>query len=157
MWRLCENMGLRQDIEKKIERKREEMRNHELAIREGASYVQALQETLKMLPRESAPSGNQQNLRPGSEIAKAREAIKKAGKPLHIGDLLKAIGRTNDKKSRLSLSGSIAHYVRNGQIFTRPAPNTYGLVELENHDMSEDIPEDESDTHVGENGALPLQ
>jgi hypothetical protein len=34
--------------------------------------------------------------------------------------------------NRSALSGSIAAYVRKGEIFTRPAPNTFGLLELGN-------------------------
>jgi hypothetical protein len=50
---------------------------------------------------------------------------------MQINEILRAIGRTADKKNRLSLSGSLAHYVRAEEIFTRPAPNTFGLIELE--------------------------
>jgi hypothetical protein len=34
------------------------------------------------------------------------------------------------KNSKTSLSGSLASYVREHKIFTRPAPNTFGLVEF---------------------------
>lgn len=33
-------------------------------------------------------------------------------------------------KAEISLASSLAAYVRKGEIFTRPAPNTFGLVEL---------------------------
>jgi hypothetical protein len=150
------HMGLRRDIERKIEKKREELetkregqRMLELGIREDNAYIQALLETLKMLPKESG--GSQRTLRAGSEVAKARDAIKKAGKPLYIGEILKAIGRPNDKKNRLSLSGSIAHYVRDREIFSRTAPNTYGLIEFESQG-SDDGPGEEND-HSSVNGA----
>ena len=125
-------MNLRRDIEKKIERKQVEIRDWEMRVREANSYIQALQETLKMLPREAAAPSR--TLRPGTSVAKAYEAIKKARKPLQINEILRAIGRAADKKNRLSLSGSLAHYVRAEELFTRPAPNTFGLIELEDDD-----------------------
>jgi hypothetical protein len=49
---------------------------------------------------------------------------------MHITEILKALNEPVDKKHRLSLSGSLSSYVRNSQIFTRPAPNTFGLIEM---------------------------
>jgi hypothetical protein len=90
---------------------------------------------MKLLPKDTVTTkaAAEQALRPGSAVAKAREAILKAGKPLHITEILKAIGRPVDKGNRVSLSGSLSGYVKRGEIFTRPAPNTFGLAEL-NHD-----------------------
>src|SRR5687767_8758672 len=121
-------MGLREEFLKRIEKKQQEIMELGLQIREATAYVQALQDTLRLLPKDA--SQPQQALRPGTGVAKAREAIKKAGKPMHISDILKAIGFPVDKSHRLSLSGSLAGYVRREEIFTRPAPNTFGLVEL---------------------------
>ena len=124
-------MGMREDLLKKIERKRQEVSEFEGKIKEAASYLQALEDMLKMLPRDGANAGAAgQYLRPGSGLAKAREAILKKGHPLHVIDLLKALGRPIDRVNKAGLSGSLAAYVRKGEIFTRPAPNTYGLVEL---------------------------
>ena len=60
----------------------------------------------------------------------ARECLLAARRPLHINDLLISMGRQAEEKEKLSLTGSIGWYVRKGKIFTRPAPNTFGLVEL---------------------------
>jgi hypothetical protein len=102
---------------------------------------------LKVLPRQTVEPSRA--LRPGTSVDKAYRAIKTAGKPLQINEILKAIGRTADKKNRLSLSGSLAHYVRAEEIFTRPAPNTFGLMELE---RGENFLEDE-DADAMTNGA----
>jgi len=51
---------------------------------------------------------------------------------MHITELLEAIGKPGDRMNRSALGGSIAAYVRKGEIFTRPAPNTFGLLELGN-------------------------
>jgi hypothetical protein len=124
-------MGLREDLQKKIERKKQEISDLEGQIKEAKSYVQALEDTLKMLPREGANDGSAAAfLRPHSALAKARDAIRKAGRPLHITELLQAVGKPVNRTNRSGLSGSIGAYYRRGEIFTRPAPNTYGLVEL---------------------------
>lgn len=123
-------MGLREDFQKRVVKKEQEIAGLETQIREARIYIQALQDSMKLLPRTDAVSG-QSSLRPNSSLYKAHEALRNAGKPLHITNLLQAMGRSTEKASRLSLASSIAAYVRRGEIFTRPAPNTFGLVELE--------------------------
>ena len=124
-------MGIREEFERRIDRKQQEIRDLETKIREANAYLQALLDSMKWLPREENPYGGSQSLRPGTTLAKAQEAIKKAGRPMHVGDILKAIGKTSDKKNRVSLGGSLSGYVRRKEIFTRPAPNTFGLIEIE--------------------------
>ncbi|HEY4742646.1 MAG TPA: hypothetical protein VIH76_18765 [Candidatus Acidoferrales bacterium] len=123
-------MSLRNEILKRIERKEAEVREHEYAIREGKAYLQGLQETLKLIPKDDTFGTQEVTLRHGSNIAKAHEALKAAGKPLHITEILKAIGQPIDKKHRLALGGSIAAYARKDAIFTKTAPNTFGLIEF---------------------------
>ena len=124
-------MGLRDDLVKRIERKQQEIMELESRLKENAAYLQALEDTLKLLPREGINEGNADAvLRQNSGTARAREAILQAGRALHVSELLKAIGRDDTRNSRAGLSGSLAAYVRKGEIFTRPAPNTFGLLEL---------------------------
>ena len=125
-------MGIREEFQKRIEKKQQEIRDLESKIKEANSYLQALLDSMKWLPREESAFGGTQMLRPGTTLAKAQEAIKKAGHPMHVADILKAIGKPSDKKSRVSLGGSLSGYVRRKEIFTRPAPNTFGLIEIEN-------------------------
>ncbi|MEJ7606338.1 MAG: hypothetical protein WKF37_08730, partial [Bryobacteraceae bacterium] len=101
-------------------------------VQQARSYLQALEDTFRLLPKDKVaePSESADALRVGSNLAKVRDAIRQAGRPLHIQDLLAAVGKQTDATSRAALSGSISAYVRKGQIFTRPAPNTFGLVEL---------------------------
>lgn len=134
-------MALREDIERKIERKQADIRSWEISIREAQAYIQALQDTLKMLPRERSGEQANRTLRSGSSVAKARDAIAKAGEPLYIADILRALGRPDNKKNRLSLSGSLGHYVRKGEIFTRTDQNTFGLVEFEEAPNDEEPPQ----------------
>jgi hypothetical protein len=124
-------MAGRNKIEERILKKEQEIQELEMKIREARAYVQALQDVAKLLPRgpETEKSADAV-LRPGSAIADARSAILKAGKPMHIIDLLRAMGREVNRKNKIGVSGSIAAYVRRGEIFTRPKPNTFGLIEL---------------------------
>lgn len=119
----------RRKIEDRIRKKELEIQELDGKIREARAYIQALQDTIKILPREDRASGGT-TLRAGSKVAMAREAILKAGSPLHISKLLKSMGREVNRKNRAGLSSSLAAYVRRNEIFTRPSPNTFGLVEL---------------------------
>src|SRR4051812_45782355 len=123
-------MAARDEVLKKIAKKHQEIKDLELTIREARAFVQGMEEVLKLLPKDSSAASPDQILRPGTTIFNAREAIKAAAKPLHITEILKALKMEPNKKNRLSLSGSLSGYARRGEVFTRPAPNTFGLVEL---------------------------
>ena len=132
-------MRLRDEMQKRIEKKQQEIRDLELQQAAANAYLQALQDSLRLLPKDAAPEkqGPEQTLRPGSAVAKARQAILKVNKPLHVTEILKAIGRPVDKSNRVSLSGSLGGYAKR-EIFTRPAPNTFGLLELNHNEMPAD-------------------
>lgn len=124
-------MALRDDLLKRVERKRQEIGELETQIKQANSYLQALEDTLKLLPREGLTGeGATLVLRPNSSVAKAREALKKAAKPLHVNEILASIGRPQDRVNRSGLNSSLSMYVRKGEIFIRTAPNTYGLTEF---------------------------
>ena len=127
-------MSLRVELQKRIERKSAEIREHEELIRQAQAYVQGLQDTLKLIPKEDEYGQPSTAFRHGSNVAKARDVLRSAGKPLHISDILKAMGQTADKKHRLALAGSIASYARKDQVFKKTAPNTFGLLELDDAD-----------------------
>jgi|SRR5271170_1148033 hypothetical protein len=130
-------MSLRSELLKRVEKKQVEIREHEDRIREATAYIQGLQDTLKLIPKEEEFEMQDVTLRHGSNVGKAREALRAAGKPLHITEILKAIGQPIDKKHRLALGGSIASYARRASIFTKAAPNTFGLIEFESkHEIS---------------------
>lgn len=127
----------RRKLEERISKKQQEIQELELQVRDAKSYIQALLDVAKMLPREgdvvretTDASQTPESMRSGSNVFDARSAILAAGKPLHVVDILKASGRANDRKNRTGMSGSLAAYVRRNEIFTRPQPNTFGLIEL---------------------------
>lgn len=128
-------MGLREKLADKIKRKETEIQEYEMKIREARVYIQAIQDTIKVLPREEAgmeatpATGN--TLRVGSMPHKTYELLVKAKKPLHVSDILTGIGVKATKKVRSSLVSSLATYVKNNQIFSRPMPGTYGLIGMD--------------------------
>ena len=143
-------MDLRKELRRKIERKQSEIeqwqaeaREISTKVREAIAYVTGLEETLKLLPRETLSEAASTSLRADSAVAKAREAILAAGRPLHINDILKALGKAVNHDSKASLSGSIGAYARKKQVYTRPAPKTFGLLEFEREPkLDDDLPPD---------------
>jgi len=135
-------MDFQSELERKVIKKRAEITRVEAQLTGARSYLQALEDTLAMLTGEQGEQ-SETTLRPGSRVAKAREAILEAGHPLQVLDLLKAIGDEPTKKNRATLSGSLGAYVRRGEIFTRPAPNTYGLAEQSSETTGADDNEDD--------------
>jgi len=146
---------MREELQKRIEKKHLEIRELEKQLAAAHAYIEALQESMKLLPKDIGTTkiAPDHALRPGSAVAKAREAILKAGKPLHITEILKAIDRPVDKNNRVSLSGSLSGYVKREEIFTRPAPNTFGLAELNHDEMPAEEPEEPPDDF----GSLPRE
>ena len=124
-------MSIKSRLNEKIKKKEQEIQEYETKIREAKSYLQALQDAMKLLPREDIGSFEKSILRPNSNIGKTHAFLKKVKKPMHVNEILKAIGKGTTKKERVSLSGSLGWYVRRKEIFTRPAPNTFGLMNME--------------------------
>jgi hypothetical protein len=125
----------RKKIEERLQKKESEIQNLEERLRAARVYVQALQDVLKLLgtveetetvihPTKTA------TLRTGSAVDQARQVILNRGMPVHVTALLEAMGKDTGAESRVSLASSLAAYVRRGEIFSRPAPNTFGLLEL---------------------------
>ena len=69
-----------------------------------------------ILPRGSERNIRAGALRPGSGMAKVREFILEKGRPGQVTELLEALGRPATREARASLSGSLAAYVRKGEI-----------------------------------------
>ena len=126
-------MGVRDNFQRLIERKQAEIRELEMRIREAKAYLQALQDSSKLFPKDSEPipsTSSEFKLRPGTSLAKVREIIRNARNPMHINELLSALGKDVDNQNRVSLVGTLGSYARKGRIFSRTAPNTFGLIEL---------------------------
>jgi len=129
----------RRAIDDRLRKKQLEITSLEEKLKAAKIYVSALQDVMKLLNRDDDQADTAEaKLRPGSTVAQAREIILERGEPVHIDDLLTAMGKEVSRDSKASLAGSLAAYVRKEEIFTRPAPNTYGLVELGHTDIEEE-------------------
>ena len=124
-------MKILKDIEKKIKQKQEEVQRLNEDLLQARAYLEGLQETHRLVKRNSnTESGDM--IRPGSMIHQALSLLRQEQKPMHVKDLLVLMGKEPSKSNRLSLSGSLGTYVRDRNVFSRPAPNTFGLLEFDN-------------------------
>lgn len=138
-------MGARENLQRLADKKAQEIADLEHQIDMAKSYLQAIQDSMKALPKEVSVQANGEDavaeLRVGTLLARARDAIQKNGAPMHINFLLKAIGVENTKSARVSLVGSLGGYVRKQQVFTRPGPNIFGLIGMEPTATESQVPE----------------
>lgn len=133
-------MSERSKIEDKLRKKEQEVASLDDKLRAARIYVQALKDILKLLGDEDDAESV---LRPGSAVAQARDIILRRKAPVHINDLLIAMGKEVTRESKASLTSSLAAYVRKGEIFSRPAPSTFGLTELGHTSTAADEDEEE--------------
>jgi len=125
-------MGARENLQRLADRKVQEIADLERQIDMAKAYLQAIQDSIKALPKEFVAQSNGEDapseLRPGTLLARTRDVIQKHGKPMHITEILSELGVENTKSAKVSLVGSLGSYVRKGQIFSRPGPNRFGLI-----------------------------
>jgi hypothetical protein len=129
-------------IEDQLRRKEAEIVSLEGKLKEAKVYAKALRDVLKIVGKDEPEEAGETKLRKGSLVDQAREVILDRGEPVHLDDLLKAMGRIVTRDAKASLNSSLAAYVRNGEIFVRTAPATYGLIELSHteEEAEEDLP-----------------
>ncbi len=122
------------DIE--IERKQSEVAALESQLSKVRSYLHGLETARRLGALMEAPNAKGQlrekQPRQGSDVGKCMEMIRKAGHPIHINELVTGLGKESTKAARMSLSGSLSACVRDGKWFTKPEPNTFGLIEMNN-------------------------
>jgi len=131
-------MSARTDIEKRIEKEKAKINDLISQIEKNESFILGLQEALKMLPKEKEFENGQvktnkdnskTSFRAGSDVEKTYNLLRDAGKSMHISEILIGIGKEDTKSNRLSLSSSISRHVRKGDLFKRPFPNSFALIE----------------------------
>jgi len=143
----------RKAIEDKLRKKQAEIAGLEEKIKAAKVYSSALRDVLRMLENSDEAEVGETKLRAGSAVAQAREIILSRGEPVHIDDILEAMGKEVTRDSKASLGGSLAAYVRNRDIFVRTAPATFGLMELGHTEADDD--EDEPPAGFGEDPPAP--
>ncbi len=134
-------MKAERDIERKIKQKEEEVRNLREKLIQAEAYLDAMQESLRLIQRTTSDHGSG-GIRLNSMIDKARKILRREGKAMHVADILQSMGKEASQRNKVSLSGSLGNYVRQKFVFTRPDPNTFGLIEFGEVGVTEDgVPE----------------
>ena len=123
-------MSARKKIERMIEEKRCEVEHYRNKIKEAEIYIQAFQDTLRLLPRAeiNAEAASEINLQEGSYAQKIYELLKTENSPLHIRQILNKLQIPFNNKTRSSVVGSLGPYIRSGRVFVKTAPNTFWLM-----------------------------
>jgi hypothetical protein len=140
-------MGVRESLQKLADKKYTEICDLKLQLAQAEAYWQAIQDSIKVLPKETVNAKTEPDLRPGTLLSQARDVLRAEGKPMHVNEILKKMGKTVDKSNRISLSGSMAAYVRKEMIFKKTGPNVFALLETQQQpaevqsDEDEDLPE----------------
>ena len=78
---------------------------------------------------EAADHDRRRGVVPTSTVGRSIEAIRQAGKPLHVKELLKRLDADGHKVNKSTLVGNLSRYVKLKQVFYRPGPSVYGLLE----------------------------
>lgn len=154
-----ENMNVKDKIQKQIAKKREELEELEAAvavlqasITEINGVIKGFEEAIQLFPKEPTATNFEQdisNLRGDSDVGKAYKFIRNTGKPVRIEDIVEGIGKENTKKARQALAGQLSYNYREGRIFTRPKPNTFGLLVWAQAGNSQPKIEEEPDDKPG--------
>jgi hypothetical protein len=98
-------------------------------IKSAEIYLQAQIDTLNLFPKEDGSASNDDaSLRTGSDPARVREILSAAGKPMHVMELLTKLGKDQNPANRATLSGTLGRYALKNKVFTKTAPNTFGLL-----------------------------
>lgn len=147
-------MELRDRLEDRIKKKEQEIEDlkteFQNKVLEANAYIKGLQEALKMCSRDTSKGKLETTLKPGSMAQKTLELLKKEGRPMHIVEILEAIGREPTRSQKTSLAGSLTAYVRRNEIFNRPAPGTFGLIGNDKKIVTSELPDnfgqDDSDS-----------
>ncbi len=140
-------MNARESLQKLADRKEIEINSLRIQLAQAEAYLQAVQDSIKVLPKEPLNGKTQPDLRPGTLLSQARDVLKAEGKPLHINEILARMGKIADKGNRVSLSGSLGAYVRKRTIFRKTGPNIFALQETPDQptepqgDDEEELPE----------------
>lgn len=132
-------MSERNKIEDRIRRKQAEIITLEDKLKAAKVYIGALRDILKLYEPDGDKASPDAKLKSGSSVDQARAIIVERGEPVHVDDLLKSMGKEANQANRSSLVGSLAAYVRREEIFTRTAPNTFGLIELDHTEADPSI------------------
>jgi len=129
-------MGVREQIQKAIDKKRAEIAEIDRQRLAAEHHIRGLEEALKAVPRDAATNG-EVTLREGSAPALVREFLTLAKRPAHITELVAALGKEPSHDNRVSLASTLSTYARQGKVFVKTKPNTFGLIGMEEKSREE--------------------
>jgi len=141
-------MGARESLQKLADKKENEIGELKLQLAQAEAYLQAIQDSLRVLPKEPTDGGSEPELRSGTLLFQAKEVLRTAGKPMHINEILKKMNKPVDKNNRISLSGSMAAYVRKGVIFKKTGPNVFSLIGIDSTQQASSEASDDSEDQL---------
>jgi len=127
--------------EKRLQIEVEELQLKINQLQSELGIKKALLDQIIDLKRKAIPIDKPQatrQLREGGELALARDAIKAHGSSMHLDNILMAINKKLTRENKASLAGSLNRYSKEGQVFCKEGPNTYGLLEFKNGETMED-------------------
>jgi hypothetical protein len=67
---------------------------------------------------------------PTSSVGLTVAVLKRAGRPLHINDIIKEIEREGHTVKKITLVGNLSRYITRNRVFYRLSPSVYGLLEM---------------------------
>ena len=127
-------MSIRSEIERKIQKKLDEIKGLKDSIAAAQLRIEGLREALDGVPLEAGATPFE--LRPDSGMAKVRTILRQAGKPMHIAEIQQQMGgkwimdKPFTRGTTNGLAGSLSTYAKKGKVFTKTAHKTFGLIEF---------------------------
>lgn len=129
------DIAMRSELEKRLKRQRAELDaiekdKVELASREAVckAIIAELEGLLRLAPKEEGETV-EKALRVNTDPYHAREVLRKNRGPLHVKEILERIGGDTGRNRRSSLASQLGAYARKTEIFTKPGPNVFGLID----------------------------
>ena len=119
-------MDTKAKIEALITKKRQELVSLELERAEAKGYMAALKDFRKDIEEVflSKPS----TLKSGSRAYQAFQAIKQAGRPLHIKEIIELLDLPDTKEEYINLMSALNEHSKKNRYFCRTAMATFGLL-----------------------------
>lgn len=135
----------RRKVEGKISAKEKDIQALEEQLAATKAELRGMMEVLKLLPREENTVEAKKQLRPGSLTEKTFKVLAKSGRHMYVDEILAAMKKAQNKKNRSSLASVLSQYSRKQEIFSKSAPNTFGLLEWGNTPPSQAEEKSETD------------
>jgi hypothetical protein len=118
-----------------ILREADSLRSELQQIEKAAKLDGTVQISAKPKSRHGFTGGKRSRpIQPGSSVDRALLCLQAIGEPLTADQIVDIVNKSAPSLPRVkkdTLVSNLTRYVQHGDTFTRPAPNTYGLVEFD--------------------------